>query len=760
MRSYVIVLIFLAALLLICIIRTYNSSKKIALTVRKLLLFILVPVISNIIIVITQSYTVSMAAYSCYLIGTDIMLYILIEFCMEYCSYKFKHSIVQFALKLFVVLDTISILLNPILGHCFDVQLTELGNGYLYNKLIPSTFHEIHFYSSYVIIVIAFFILIDKIRKSSKLYIENYYLMLISMFIAAIWEFYYVFYKIPYDTSMIGYTICGVLFYFFSLEYVPFILTDRLQANIVNNISDSVIFLDENDVCIYANKNALKLFDADRRNLDTIPAKFEAIINTGEIDTNDNYHCTSKMTVGNETKILRIEFQRIFDRKSLYVGAFAKIEDRTAEEEKLAKERYLSTHDRITGLYNAAYFSQKVQEELDNNPDEAYYAIFSDIRNFKILNDMFGREIGDDLLIQIADHIRNSINDPSTIYGRLGADHFGILIKERFFKDEYFSVTPSTISHVVNNVSYPAVIHIGIYKVSPGEQRPDAYVIFDRASMAVDSIKDNLQKRVAYYDDKMRNDLMWKQDISRSLDESLRTGRIIPYLHAQVDTEGHVKGAEVLVRWNHPEKGLLSPETFTHVLEKNGYIVKLDQYIWESACAILYRWKLEGKKDMYLSVNISPIDFYFLDIYDEFTSLVKRYDIDPKNLKLEITETVVIANLDQRLAIIDKLRAVGFIIEMDDFGSGYSSLNLLKDLPIDVMKIDMVFLSQTGNAQRGRMILGQIIKMAKELDISVIAEGVETQEQVRFLTDAKCDMLQGYYFDKPTTVSDFENKYF
>ena len=213
------------------------------------------------------------------------------------------------------------------------------------------------------------------------------------------------------------------------------------------------------------------------------------------------------------------------------------------------------------------------------------------------------------------------------------------------------------------------------------------------------------------------------------------------------------------MRWNHPGRGLLPPVAFIPSFEKNGLIVKLDLHVWELACLQLKKWKEEGFGDRYLSVNISPKDFFFVDIYKEFSTLTHRYGIDPKNLKLEITESAMMHDIPKQLKLIKKLRAAGFIVEMDDFGSGYSSLNMLKDICVDVLKIDMDFLRESEQEERSRTILKMIVALAKELGMPVITEGVETKEHVDFLTQIGCDVFQGYFFGRPMKIEDYEKKY-
>jgi len=214
------------------------------------------------------------------------------------------------------------------------------------------------------------------------------------------------------------------------------------------------------------------------------------------------------------------------------------------------------------------------------------------------------------------------------------------------------------------------------------------------------------------------------------------------------------------VRWMHPVKGRIMPDDFIPIFERNGLIVDVDRFIWESACRQLRQWQDEGKDDVYISVNLSSKDFYYLNIFKVFAELVNMYGIEPKKLKLEITETAVMMDFARQLELINKLRDFGFIVEMDDFGSGYSSLNMLKDIHVDVLKLDMAFLKKNQDTERGKTILRMIIGLSKQLGIQVLSEGVETLEQAQFLREMGCDMFQGYYFAKPMEVSEFEKIYF
>jgi len=306
-------------------------------------------------------------------------------------------------------------------------------------------------------------------------------------------------------------------------------------------------------------------------------------------------------------------------------------------------------------------------------------------------------------------------------------------------------------------VSFPIINYMGIYEIEKKEK--SVSVMCDRARVAISTVKGEFHKRVAYYDNKLRDKILYRQELIGELETALKEEQFVMYLQPQVDEEGKMLGAEALIRWIHPKKGFIPPGDFIPVFEENGLICDVDRFIWETACKQLRKWKDEGREELYISVNISPKDFYFLNVYEVFSELVEKYDINPKNLKIEITETAVVMDLNRQLDLIERLRQNGFVVEMDDFGSGYSSLNMLKDIHVDVLKIDMAFLKKAEDEERSKKILQMIIALSDQLDMPVITEGVESQEQVEFLKKMGCHIFYCYYFAKPMDVETFERTY-
>ena len=343
-------------------------------------------------------------------------------------------------------------------------------------------------------------------------------------------------------------------------------------------------------------------------------------------------------------------------------------------------------YDRVTGVYSKEYFCQQVRDILFRNPDVKYDILCSDIEDFKLINDTFGMAAGDRLLQQVAKLCTQRLGDRG-ICGRLSADQFACLLEHREdYADEMFTQSDSRINSGFGNQN--VIMKYGIYTVEDREVSVEQ--MCDRALLAAHSIKGKYGKHFALYDDQLRGTLLRRQAITDGMETALATGQFEVYLQPKYQIrDGRLAGAEALVRWNHPEWGLQPPGEFIPIFERNGFITKLDQYVWERVCALLQEWDRKGYPSINISVNVSRMDIYNADLADVLTGLVRRHGLSPSRLHLEITESAYTDTSRQLIETLGALRRLGFVIEMDDFGSGYSSLNMLTEMPIDVLKLDM-----------------------------------------------------------------------
>lgn len=402
--------------------------------------------------------------------------------------------------------------------------------------------------------------------------------------------------------------------------------------------------------------------------------------------------------------------------------------------------------DPLTMLYNRETFCSKAEELIRQN-DKLRYDIFRiDVDRFKVINDIFGTAEGDKVLIYIADYLRKEIIPGVTLCGRLAGDNFAVCLP-------HINGYEANMAKEVNEAleKYPLNIKI-IAKC--GFCRADAdtpaSLLCDRAAMAIKSIKGSYSERWAVYDESMRLSMLFEQEIINEMNDALREGQFVVYYQPKVNMiERRVVGCEALVRWNHPRKGFISPGLFIPIFEKNGFISALDFYMWEMVCRDLRDWINKGYNPCPVSVNVSRAELYDDSLIERLERLIARYGISHRLLQLEITESAYTENPEQLISMVEQLKSKGFTILMDDFGSGYSSLNTLKDVPVDVLKIDLKFLYNIDNNVKGNQILKSVVQMAKRLNLTVIAEGVETDRQVEFLKSIGCMRAQGFYYARP-----------
>ena len=410
-------------------------------------------------------------------------------------------------------------------------------------------------------------------------------------------------------------------------------------------------------------------------------------------------------------------------------------------------------YDRLTGLYSKEFFYQKVRERLDTDTEREFTIVCSDIENFKLYNDTFGREAGDRLLRESAAIIQRVVGEDD-ICGRYGADCFLCLRereRERSDREIFFGESYAGRPERMENIS----VKWGVYEITdrsiPVEQ------MCDRALLAANSVKGQYNQPFAVYDDTLRGKLLREKAITDAMETALDEEQFVVYFQPKYSLSGDcMAGAEALVRWVHPEWGFMSPGEFIPLFEKNGFIPRLDQYVWERVCAQLRDWQDKGYQLLPVSVNVSRADVYQSRLVDMLQGLIRKYGVDPAYLHLEITESAYAENPGQIISTVEELRRLGFIIEMDDFGSGYSSLNMLSQMTLDILKLDMKFIQNEMAKPVEQSILNDIISMAHRLHLNVVAEGVETRDQTNRLRAVGCDYVQGYYFAKPMPAAEFE----
>ena len=733
----------------ICAQIARRSGKRIGSAAAGLLMPIMMPVTGNLIIVLSAGRTLSMAGCYLYYLGLDVTIAALLYFSHLYYRIDSSRKWFRIMASILLAVDAVQLLLNPFFHHAFELTEIEV-DGFPYWQMVPRWGQHFHRAVDYLIlagIIVGFII---RIRRAPKLQRERYTVVLLALILVSVWETAYIISGAPLDRSMIGIGVLGLLIFYFSLYYRPRRLLDRMLGNVVSERKNPIFCFDEGNQCIWMNRAGAQFLGLEENELDKAGAELAGLF-SGLYPGRTEWQDTVTMTSGGETRRMELTKQPLYDAGGKMDGFYFIMRDLT-EEQRIAEQKlYNARHDRLTGVYNRDYLYERTREILDANPGEPFLIISAEVSDLKVINDLYGNAFVDRALQFCASWLRSYQPLTRSVFGRLGGDSFGVCIPEKDFSLERMEKSLSTLTVTEGETRHRMLIHAGIYRIT--ERDLDVSLMYDRAVFALEGIKDDYHYHTAWYEPSMREQVMRNRQISEELGAALEKGQIVPWLQPIVDRAGKIIGAEVLVRWIHPEEGIRSPISFIPMFEKNGMIADVDRYMWRKACEILARWKKEGK-DLFLSVNISPRDFYLMDVSEELKRLVREYGVAPAKLRLEIVESTLIENSEERMNILNSLHEAGFCLEMDDFGSGYSSLNLLREMPVDILKIDMMFLRQ--ETARANAIVRQIIAMTRELGVVSLPEGVETRQQYDNLMEMGCQLYQGYWFAKPMPEADFE----
>lgn len=420
--------------------------------------------------------------------------------------------------------------------------------------------------------------------------------------------------------------------------------------------------------------------------------------------------------------------------------------------------RHIAEYDELTGLLSRNAFNRAVEMTVKKDPEGAaageYAIAFFDILRFKAINDLFGMAEGDRLLIYIADIIAEAAEQGGAA-SRIGSDRFAVFLRRK--GDELDKFVHAYLDAIARyELSIEIVSNVGIYVLDGDELSVDA--MLDRAIIAQSSIKGSYATKYTYYTEDQRNAMLGEQEIVGMMTSALADRQFLVYFQPQYNhSTGKLVGAEALVRWKHPERGMIMPGTFIPIFEKNGFISELDLFVFEEVCIFQRSCLNNDIPTVPISVNLTRYDLFRCDFIERMEDIRCRYNISAELIRIEITETAIVGSNKHAADIIDKLHSYGYIVEMDDFGSGYSSLNVLKDIQMDILKLDMKFISDQETDNRGGIVLSSIVRMAKWLNLPVIAEGVERKHQADFLRSIGCDYMQGYLYSKPIPRDDYES---
>lgn len=682
-------------------------------------------------------------------------LVILLMYYTQYYTGLFKGVwAVKITMMLYSAIDSFVMIANTWTHNVFTIS--EITKGEIVVDYVKTSFfYQAHFIYNYVVIIVILISFIFMIAKSSRFYSFRYQVIFIALFSGFVLDLATVSSQSIYDLSTPIYGFMSMIIYYLTLSYVPNELIENTLSFIIKDMNSGIVCFDIHGRCIYCNDILRELYGIGH-DYEEMEKEYRKWIQSIEENRKDSMKMETSIYQNGEKKYYEIVYKRTYDDKQNQVCDYFIFNDRTEDVVSLEHEKYRASHDILTGLLNKEQFYIETAKLIKENRDVKYCLVCSNIKDFKFVNELFGIEKGNEILKKQAEYMKNFIGEDS-LAARLHADRFAMCMPRIRFDEDLINEAITGIQEAFKNSSFHMHIFVGVYDIHDVEERVS--IMCDKANLASETIKNEYKSSVAYYTEHLLEKSIEERKIIGEFDRALDNEEFVMFLQPQVDVSGKPFGSEALVRWQHPDKGLLAPGVFIDVLEKTGFVYRLDRYMWDKAVKQLAEWKKRGINDYHISVNISTKDFYLIDVYETFVGLVEKYDIDPKLLKLEITETALMSDFNKNMVIIKRLQKYGFDIEIDDFGSGYSSLNMLKDISADVLKIDMGFLRASENEVKGQDILESIIGLANKLGMRVITEGVEKKTQVDMLYDMGCKMFQGYYFSKPIPVDEFEKKY-
>lgn len=431
----------------------------------------------------------------------------------------------------------------------------------------------------------------------------------------------------------------------------------------------------------------------------------------------------------------------------LFLGVILYILYSKAKSQKTIEK--IAYTDLVTGYSNWRKFESDATNLLNKaSQNDKHAMVIFDIDKFKAINDIYGHKKGNSILKDIADTL-NKITCNNETFARVSSDNFNVLLKYNTKEDIINTIKKIIISNNFVNLSF------GIYEIK--DKNLPISVYSDRASLAKLSIKNNRDINFAFFNDELRDKLLLEDKIEKEMEYALENNQFVMYLQPKYNIKSDkFCGSEALVRWKYTEKEFIYPSDFIPIFEKNGFITKVDMYILEQACKEIRTLFNKGISPLPISVNFSRVDFFKKDFITKIVNICDKYKIPYSLIEIEITESSMFGDTDTLFEVSRRLQDIGFILSMDDFGSGYSSVNMLKNIPLNVIKLDRGFFIDDKNIDKSQIVIKSIVSLIKQLGIRVVAEGIETKSQVEMLREANCDIIQGYYFSKPLPVKEFE----
>ena len=675
-----------------------------------------------------------------------------------YLTFSFNHAFtnttkkIGFLKELYFILcfiDSVLLLANARVQIIFDLIPARTKAGFFYWGIEFTSKFGFHKLLCAILSFSSVALLISSIVKAPSYNKVKYIAILTSESLVLIANYIFNSLNLPLNFSLLMLVASSIFIAsYVNKDFSSPVLIGPLSA-ITESIKDIIFCYDSSENLIYANsaaKNVLKKSNDNLENfakefrqnfLKTRPSELSLKLDNGE----ERYYVT--------------EYKDFFISNS-NIGSYLRLQDKTKETLESRRKNYIANHDLLTGLLNRSGFFKKMQEALNQNTYKNPILLCTNIKDFKLINTIYSEKVGDSVLQNQTEVIKRLCYKKSII-GRIADDKFAIFMEKQNFDKDIFEEAFNEVSCIIEKTLYNIQIVAGIYEIY--DKKETVQSIYDKAKISVDTIKNSDNQIFSFYNSSMMEKMLMEKDIVNDFEKSLNEKQFSIQLQPIMDKDGNVLGAESVVRWNHPKYENLTPSSFLDVLERTSLIYKLDVYVWELAAKKLHEWKKRGFSDLFISVNASSKDKFFIDITKTFSDLIKKYDISPQNFKAEIKETAMVENPEKTIEIFSELKKLGIKVYIDNFGTGFSSLNVLKDFIADGIKMDTSFLTESKVSGKNKIILQTMISMSNTLGMEFIAKGVESENQMLALSKMDCKLFQGFYFSTPLPVKTYEAKY-
>lgn len=670
----------------------------------------------------------------------DFALYFFMLFIFSFVGVKEVKPLKYLTLGI-VSLDALILLTNPI-NHLAFSPLARTSERA--TVIVPSG--SVLFYThlglcAFFVIMIGF-CLVKKTFEVSPYYHLRYAYMLILLiaFVASNYAFN-AYTELLFDYSKLLYAFSVIIIYYLTYGFSPRKLLKRLNEYVLDTVTDPMVIYDSQGNLFDVNSRAKALFED--RQYNTIE-NFLTFLRTEE-------EGTFKKEI--DGRIYEIRYEKFYDKKSIYIAAGFFMHDVTENEQQLEREHRAAILDPLTNCYNRVGFFEYSRKFLEDNMATGSFSILvCGICNFKGLNGLYGTKTGDEILCTIAEKLYGFHCKYPMIYGRSAEGKFSCLLP--------CSCVPMVIS-MLNRITInlggdsQLCVDLCFGYVNLDQQNVKFEEYYEMAQMALSNCWKKPHAVVEYTQD-MADDALRLQLLLAETHDEVDGKQFYIELQPQIDLKRNkVCGAEALVRWEHPTLGKIGPNQFIPVFENNGFITQLDHFVWEQAAATIAKLSDAGLYDGHISVNVSQVDIKNTDVASDMEKIIRKYGIPAEKLHVEITESACADDRDTLIATMNRLRKKGFLVEIDDFGSGYSSLNALIKLPFDIVKLDMLFMKEYVEGDKSDVVISSVSKMIHDLNATLVIEGIETAMNLEIAKDIDADVAQGYYFSKPVSVQQF-----